>query len=53
MKRFYDLSLRIVDLNTAVFEGVLSHPAAAKNLATGRIVVLSDGVSLFDLHAAE
>lgn len=44
--RFYDLSLKIVELNTAVLEGVLSHPSAAKILSTGRIVILSDGVSI-------
>ncbi|KAK4703557.1 antiviral helicase SKI2, partial [Phenoliferia sp. Uapishka_3] len=43
LHQFYDLSLRIVELNTAVLEGVLSHPAAAKVLATGRLVILSDG----------
>jgi antiviral helicase SKI2 len=46
LKRFYDLSLRIVDLNIAVLEGVLSHPSAAKILSTGRVVILSDGVRL-------
>lgn len=46
LHRFYDLSLRIVELNTAVLEGVLSHPAAAKMLSTGRVVILSDGVCL-------
>ncbi|KAL8278507.1 hypothetical protein RQP46_009197 [Phenoliferia psychrophenolica] len=43
LMQFYDISLRVVELNTAVLEGVLSHPAAAKVLATGRIVILSDG----------
>ena len=46
LKRFYDQSLRTVDPNIAVFEGVLSHPSAAKTLSTGRIVILSDGVRL-------
>lgn len=46
LMRFYDLSLRIVELNTAVLVGVLAHPAAAKVLATGRIVILTDGVRL-------
>lgn len=45
LKRFYDLEARIVDCNTAVLEGVLSHPSAAKMLSTGRVVILSDGVS--------
>ncbi|GAA5916164.1 SKI complex RNA helicase subunit SKI2 [Sporobolomyces salmoneus] len=43
LKRFYDLSQRIVDLNTSALEGVLSHPSAAKIFAAGRVVVLSDG----------
>lgn len=47
LNRFYDLSLRIVNLNTAVLEGVLSHPSAAKMLSTGRIVILSNGVRQF------
>jgi antiviral helicase SKI2 len=46
LKRFYDISQRIVELNTAVVEGVLSHPATAKILSSGRVVTLSDGVSL-------
>lgn len=46
LKRFYDLSQRIVELNTAVVEGVLAHPTTAKILSGGRLVVLSDGVSL-------
>ncbi|KAM0746373.1 translation repressor [Meredithblackwellia eburnea MCA 4105] len=43
LKNFYDLSSRIVELNTAVLEGVLAHPAAAKVLSAGRMIVLSDG----------
>ncbi|GAA5886319.1 hypothetical protein JCM16303_003762 [Sporobolomyces ruberrimus] len=43
LKRYYDLSQRIVDYNTSALEGVLSHPSAAKVLAAGRVVVLSDG----------
>ncbi|GAA5998152.1 hypothetical protein JCM5350_004109 [Sporobolomyces pararoseus] len=42
LKRLYDLSSRIVDLNTSALEGVLSHPPAAKIFAAGRVVVLSD-----------
>lgn len=45
LKRYYDLSQRIVELNTSALEGVLSHPSAAKIFAAGRIVILSDGVS--------
>lgn len=41
---FYEAQERIVDCNTRVLEGVLSHPSAAKILSTGRIVILSDGV---------
>ncbi|GAA6023491.1 hypothetical protein JCM11491_006599 [Sporobolomyces phaffii] len=41
--RYYDLSRRIVELNTSALEGVLAHPSAAKVFAPGRIVVLSDG----------
>ncbi|GAA5871318.1 hypothetical protein JCM1840_004411 [Sporobolomyces johnsonii] len=43
LMRYYDLSQRIVELNTAALEGVLSHPSAAKILSAGRVVVLSDG----------
>ncbi|GAA6061400.1 hypothetical protein JCM10212_000660 [Sporobolomyces blumeae] len=43
LKRYYELSRRIVDLNTAALEGVLSHPSAAKIFTAGRIVFLSDG----------
>ncbi|GAA6014645.1 hypothetical protein JCM10207_006888 [Rhodosporidiobolus poonsookiae] len=43
LKRFYDLSQRIVELNTAVLEGVLAHPASGKMMSSGRVVVLSDG----------
>lgn len=54
LKRFYDISQRVVELNTAVVEGVLAHPATAKMLSSGRVVVLSDGVSagarLKDMH---
>ena len=45
LKRYYDLSQRIVEYNTAALEGVLSHPSAAKVFASGRVVILSDGVS--------
>ncbi|GAA5870547.1 hypothetical protein JCM8547_002045 [Rhodosporidiobolus lusitaniae] len=43
LKRYYDLSQRLVELNTAVLEGVLAHPSSGKMLSSGRIVVLSDG----------
>ncbi|GAA5952479.1 hypothetical protein JCM21900_005322 [Sporobolomyces salmonicolor] len=43
LMRYYDLSQRIVELNTAALEGVLSHPAAAKIFSAGRVVILSDG----------
>ncbi|GAA5844741.1 hypothetical protein JCM5353_008355 [Sporobolomyces roseus] len=43
LKRYYDLSQRIVEYNTAALEGVLSHPSAAKVFASGRVVILSDG----------
>lgn len=45
LRKFYDLSLRTVEFNTAVLEGILAHPATSKVLSSGRIVVLSDGVS--------
>lgn len=44
LKDFYDLNYRLVELNTAVIEGVLGHPAASKVISTGRIVLLSDAV---------
>ncbi|KAI5480335.1 antiviral helicase SKI2 [Pseudohyphozyma bogoriensis] len=43
LKKFYDLSLRVVELNTAVLEGILAHPATSKILSAGRVVILSDG----------
>ncbi|GAA6001294.1 SKI complex RNA helicase subunit SKI2 [Rhodotorula paludigena] len=43
LKRFYDLSQRIVELNTAVLEGVLAHPSSGRTLSAGRVVILSDG----------
>ncbi|GAA5934158.1 hypothetical protein JCM10213_003717 [Rhodosporidiobolus nylandii] len=43
LKRFYDLSQRIVELNTQVLEGVLAHPASGKVMSAGRVVILSDG----------
>ncbi|CEQ40490.1 SPOSA6832_02128 [Sporobolomyces salmonicolor] len=43
LMRYYDLSQRIVELNTAALEGVLSHPTAAKIFSAGRVVILSDG----------
>ncbi|SGY79528.1 BQ5605_C008g05156 [Microbotryum silenes-dioicae] len=43
LSRFYDLEARLVELNTAVLEGVLSHPQSAKVLSAGRIVILTDG----------
>ena len=45
LRDFYDLSYRVVELNTAVVEGVLAHPSAARVLSTGRLVMLSDAVS--------
>lgn len=44
LKKFYDLSQRIVEHNTAVVEGVLAHPSTAKILSSGRVVILTDGV---------
>lgn len=49
---FYNLSARIVELNTAVLEGVLSHPSAAKLLSTGRVIILMDAVSALYLSLA-
>ncbi|GAA5900618.1 hypothetical protein JCM6882_000923 [Rhodosporidiobolus microsporus] len=43
LKRYYELSQRIVDLNTQVLEGVLAHPASGKMMSSGRVVILSDG----------
>ncbi|GAA5985422.1 hypothetical protein JCM11641_000152 [Rhodosporidiobolus odoratus] len=43
LNRFYDLSQRIVELNTQVLEGVLAHPASGKMMSSGRVVILSDG----------
>ncbi|GAA6029642.1 hypothetical protein JCM8097_000981 [Rhodosporidiobolus ruineniae] len=43
LKRFYELSQRIVELNTAVLEGVLAHPSSGRVMSAGRVVVLSDG----------
>lgn len=45
LRRFYDLSQRIVELNTAVLEGVLAHPSSGRTMSAGRVVILSDGVS--------
>jgi antiviral helicase SKI2 len=45
LKRFYDLSQRIIELNTAVLDGVLAHPSSGRMMSAGRVVVLSDGVS--------
>lgn len=45
LQDFYDIEYRIVELNTAVLEGVLAHPSASKVLSTGRIIILSDAVS--------
>ncbi|GAA5944452.1 SKI complex RNA helicase subunit SKI2 [Sporobolomyces koalae] len=43
LKRYYDLSQRLVERNNAALEGILSHPSATKIVAAGRIVVLADG----------
>ncbi|GAA6054578.1 hypothetical protein NBRC10513_003468 [Rhodotorula toruloides] len=43
LKRFYDLSQRIIELNTAVLDGVLAHPSSGRMMSAGRVVVLSDG----------
>ncbi|GEM08547.1 antiviral helicase SKI2 [Rhodotorula toruloides] len=43
LKRFYDLSQRIVELNTAVLAGVLANPSSGRMMSAGRVVVLSDG----------
>lgn len=52
LKRFYDLSQRIVELNTAVLEGVLAHPSSGRTMSAGRVVILADGVnSLRDQNA--
>lgn len=45
LRRFYDLSQQIVELNTAVLEGVLAHPSSGRTMSAGRVVILSDGVS--------
>lgn len=44
LSQFYDLNARLLALNTAIVEGALGHPASAKILAAGRIIILSDGV---------
>jgi len=43
LHNFYDISSRLVDLNTRVVEGVVGHPAASKVMSAGRVVILSDG----------
>ncbi|TNY19936.1 translation repressor [Rhodotorula diobovata] len=43
LRRFYDLCQRIVELNTAVLEGVLAHPSSGRTMSAGRVVILSDG----------
>lgn len=45
LKKYYDLSQRIVEYNTSVIEGVYSYPSTAKILSSGRFVILTDGVS--------
>lgn len=44
LRKFYDLEQRIVELNTAVLDGVLAHPSSGRTMSTGRVVILSDGV---------
>ncbi|BGP47048.1 Antiviral helicase ski2 [Rhodotorula kratochvilovae] len=43
LRKFYDLEQRIVELNTAVLEGVLAHPSSGRTMSAGRVVILSDG----------
>lgn len=44
LRKFYDLEQRIVELNTAVLDGVLAHPSSGRTMSAGRVVILSDGV---------
>ncbi|KAK4055538.1 Antiviral helicase ski2 [Microbotryomycetes sp. JL201] len=50
LELYYDTCRRIVDLNTRMLEDVMAHPSSGKMLATGRIILLSDGH--FQNHAA-
>ncbi|GAA5893928.1 hypothetical protein JCM8208_001280 [Rhodotorula glutinis] len=43
LRKFYDLEQRIVELNTAVLDGVLAHPSSGRTMSAGRVVILSDG----------
>lgn len=44
IRKYYDLAGQMASLNTQVVDAALAHPSASKVFATGRIVVLRDGV---------
>lgn len=44
LRRFYDISARLVELNQEVISGAFAHPSANKVFTTGRVVILRDGV---------
>lgn len=46
LRRFYDISSRLVELNMEVISGAFAHPSANKVFASGRVVILRNGVSL-------
>lgn len=48
VRRFYDLSSRIVELNGSVIAHALEHSAASKIFVPGRVLVLRDHVRRFD-----
>jgi antiviral helicase SKI2 len=45
MRKFYDISSRLVELNSRLIDRALRHSSSSKIFAGGRIIMLTDGVS--------
>lgn len=49
LRQYYDIASRLVELNSRILTSILAHPAASRLISSGRMIILSDGVSFCEL----